>query len=79
MNIAVGDCRTFEIPLGKDLSLPTLIYVNMIFVESFRSEIHYHNSFLLLINKEGGLNCFFFFFLGMCALNSLSLLYPKMS
>lgn len=31
----VGDSGAFEMTLGKDMSLPMLIYVNMIFVESF--------------------------------------------
>lgn len=31
----VGDNGAFEMTSGKDMSLPMLIYVNMIFVESF--------------------------------------------
>lgn len=32
VNIGVGDCRAFEMSLGRDVSLPILIDVNMIFV-----------------------------------------------
>lgn len=60
----VGDNRAFETTSGKDVSLPMLIYVNMIFVESFWTEIQRHSSFLLQewINKGGHLNFVFPFF-----------------
>lgn len=76
----VGDNRAFEMTSGKDVSLPMLIYVNMIFVESFLTEIQCYSSFLLQewINKGEHLNSVFPFFFSICSLNPLSLLHPKM-
>lgn len=79
VNITVGGCRAFEMSLGKDVSLPTLIYVNMIFVESLCIEIQCHTSFCCKngLIREDILIFHLHFFFSICAQNPLSLLYPK--